>query len=282
MIVKEMIGRWPEDKALWSVWASMLSNGGREQDAFEVNKMLYLSGGLETEDELLKLIQYYSFYDMPYQAADIMERELKAQRVSQNPENLTFLSTLLRQARDYKRAIPVLETAARLSGEGKTYAAWGEALYNEGDCAASETAFNEAINRGYDAGKAWMLIASCRYDQTNTLDRLNCDMTDAQIEKASITKARGSAIEAFQQVPNGSRLQRDASKWIRFIDAEKEAFDRRCAFGGIQEVDLCYKDIKLAYAAIIFTGEFKLQDESCAKHKAAYDAEFRPRVSDTE
>jgi len=28
-IVKEMIGRWPEDKTLWDAWASMLANGGR-------------------------------------------------------------------------------------------------------------------------------------------------------------------------------------------------------------------------------------------------------------
>jgi len=39
-IVKQMINRWPEDKALWDAWASMLANGGREQEAFEVTKML--------------------------------------------------------------------------------------------------------------------------------------------------------------------------------------------------------------------------------------------------
>ena len=43
-IVKEMITKWPNDKQLWDSWASLLANGGREQDAFEVNNcLLYTS-----------------------------------------------------------------------------------------------------------------------------------------------------------------------------------------------------------------------------------------------
>ena len=68
-IVKQMLARWPEDKTLWESYASMLSNGGREEEAFEVKKIMYLKGMLTTEPELLKVVQYYSFYDMPYQAA---------------------------------------------------------------------------------------------------------------------------------------------------------------------------------------------------------------------
>jgi len=73
-IVKQMINRWPEDKTLWDAWASMLANGGREQEAFEVSKMLYLGGALTTEQDLMKVVQYYSFYDMPFQAAQIRSK----------------------------------------------------------------------------------------------------------------------------------------------------------------------------------------------------------------
>jgi len=82
-IVRQMINRWPEDKTLWDAWASMLANGGREQEAFEVTKMLYLGGALNSEADLMKVVQYYSFYDMPFQAAQILERELNAGRISQ-------------------------------------------------------------------------------------------------------------------------------------------------------------------------------------------------------
>ena len=190
------------------------------------------------------------------------------------------MSGLFRQAREYKRAIPILEEAAGQSGDAKLYADLGEALYNEGSCQKSESAFNEAINRGYDAGKSWMLIANCRYDETNKLERLNCDMTDAQMAEAPITKARASAVAAFNKVPSSSREKSNASKWIQFISAEREAVERRCVFERNVERDLCYQKIKLAYDSEIFTGGFKLEDENCLKFKADYDAEFRIKVEE--
>ncbi len=278
-IVKEMIQRWPEDKSLWDAWASMLANGGREQEAFEVTKMLYLGGALTDEPDLMKVVQYYSFYDMPYQAAEILEREMNANRISRSPDKLKQLSGLFRQAREYKRAIPILESAATQSGEGKLYADLGEALYNEGECKRSETAFTEAINRGYDAGKSWMLIANCRYDETSKLDRLNCDMTDAQMAEAPITRARASAISAFEKVPNGSRERGNATKWVKFINAEKLAVDRRCKFERNVERELCYQKMKQAYAAEVFVGEFKLDDaETCMQYKTDYDKKFRVKI----
>ena len=120
-IVKQMIGRWPEDNTLWDAWASMLANGGREEEAFEVTKMLYLGGALNKEADLLKVVQYYSFYDMPYQAAEILEREMNSNRISKTPDKLKQLSGLFRQAREYKRAIPILEAAASQSGDCLLY-----------------------------------------------------------------------------------------------------------------------------------------------------------------
>jgi len=273
-IVKQMINRWPEDKTLWDAWASMLANGGREQEAFEVTKMLYLGGALNTEQDLLKVVQYYSFYDMPYQAAQILEREMGAGRISKSTDKLKQLSNLFRQAREYKRAIPVLEQAAAGSSDAKTYADLGEALYNEGDCAKSEKAFREAINRGYDAGKSWSLIANCRYEATQQQQRLNCEMTDAQKAAAPITKSRLAAIEAFENVPNSSRQSRDAKKWIQFINAERNAVDRRCEFEATVVEELCYQKIKGAYAEEVFVGKLIIPEE-CAEFKEAYDTKFR-------
>lgn len=274
-IVKEMIGRWPEDKTLWDAWASMLANGGREQEAFEVSKMLYLGGALREESDLMKVVQYYSFYDMPYQAAQILEKEMNAGRISRDSDKMVQLSSLFRQAREYKRAIPVLESAASSSGQAKLYADLGEALYNEGQCQKAETAFREAINRGYDAGKSWMLIATCRYEETQNLDRINCEMTDAQKAQAPITLARSSAVEAFQQVPGSSREGRNATKWVSFIKAEEEAVERRCEFERSVEAELCFQQIKQGYDAIVFTGEFKVDDPNCLNYKDEYDTKFR-------
>ncbi len=277
-IVKDMIGRWPDDKQLWDNWASLLANGGREQEAFEVNKMLYLGGALSQEQDLLKVVQYYSFYDMPFQAAKILERELNVGRITESADRLVQLSDLFRQAREYKRAIPILEKAARQSGTAKLYADWGEALYNGGQCDKAEDAFKEAINRGYDAGKSWMLIATCRYEDTQSEERAVCaDTTSEQRAASAKNQKRNNAIEAFNQVPNSSTERRNAQKWITFIRAEAKAVEDRCIFEETLAQELCFIKIRQSYDAQVFTRKFEL-DEECQEFKPRFDKLYRQTV----
>lgn len=280
-IVRQMINRWPEDKTLWDAWASMLANGGREDEAFEVNKMLYLGGALNTEADLLKVVQYYSFYDMPFQAAEILQREMNAGRINESPDKLVQLSDLYRQAREYKRAIPILERAASSAGTGKLFAQLGEALYNEGQCAKAEDAFTNAINRGYEADKAWMLIGTCRYEDSQKEERLTCDGTTTESRRDSEkNKKRRKAIEAFSNVPRGSKESRNSTRWVSFIRAETKAVEDRCIFEAGVERDLCEIKIKQAYDAEVFKGAFELDDPNCLQYKAAYDAVYRVRVNE--
>lgn len=278
-IVRKMINRWPEDKTLWDAWASMLANGGREQEAFEVTKMLYLGGALNNEPDLMKVVQYYSFYDMPYQAAQILEREINAGRISQSSERLVQLSDLYRQSREYKKAIPILEKAAASSGQAKLYADLGEALYNEGDCLKAEQAFNSAIAKGFDAGKSYMLIGTCRYEDSQKQERAVCKgTTRADRQNSTKNKKRENAIEAFENVPLSSREGQNAKKWVSFIRAEADAVERRCEFEASVEKELCEQKIKLAYDAEPLVGKFELDDAKCMKFKAGYDAVYRVRI----
>ncbi|MEP6342488.1 MAG: hypothetical protein ABJ275_04165 [Maricaulaceae bacterium] len=278
-IVKQMINRWPEDKTLWDAWASLLANGGREQEAFEVNKMLYLGGALNTEADLLKVVQYYSFYDMPFQAAQILEKEINAGSIRQSPERLVQLSDLYRQAREYKRAIPILERAASQAGTGKLYADLGEALYNEGECVKAEKAFKDAMSLNFDKGKSWMLIATCRYEDAQKEPREVCKDTNKAQRAASVKNTkRNLAKEAFQSVPSSSREKRNANKWVTFINAEYKAIEDRCEFEKNVVKELCFVKIKQAYDAEVFKGEFALDDETCQAFIPEYDSIFRVTV----
>ena len=274
-IVKQMISRWPEDRDLWEAWASLFASTGQDEEAFAVTKLLYLGGALTTEPEISKVVQYYSYYDMPYQAAQILEKELNAGRVSRETERLVQLATLFRQAREYGRAIPVLEAATQSGGTGALYAQLGEALYNEGLCVRAETAFKKAIDRGYQAGKAWTLIATCRYEDVQEQEKLNCAMSETEKSAAPKTKARRLAIAAFENVPSQSKESRDAKKWISFIKAERLTFDKRCEFEERVRREECFKDIRRAYEGQFVDGKFALGNPECATYLEAYDKEFR-------
>lgn len=274
-IVLQMINRYPEDRTLWDTWASMLSNGGREQDAFEVNKMLYLGGAMKSEQDVMKIVQYYSFYEMPFQAAKILEREMNAGAVPSSPERLVMLSDLLRQAREYKRAIPILERAAAQSGTSRVYAQLGEALYNDGQCDKAETAFRKAIDAGYNRGKAWSLIATCIYESSQQEERVDCEWSEERKAQAPRTILRNKAYAAFSNVPSGTSAGNDASKWRQFIKAEEQAITDRCIFELNVERDICYGQIEQAYKSeFLNEGKFILKDESCMAYKEDFDKKF--------
>jgi len=277
-IVKEMINRWPNDKQLWDAWASMLATGGREQEAFEVTKMLYIGGALNSEQDLSKVVQYYSFYDMPYQAAQILQKEMNAGRLPRTTERMVQLSNLLRQAREYKAAIPVLEQAASQAGTSKLYADLGEALYNEGQCDKAESAFKQAISKGYDAGKSWFFIGECRYKQAQAIERPSCQVVDAgNLASTEWAKARDYAVDAFRQIPGNSRQGSGAREWAEFVKNDASGLVKRCEHEGTVERDLCFVIIEAAYENEVFAGGFKLEgdDAKCEAFKAEFDSKYR-------
>jgi len=281
-IVKQMIALWPEDKNLWQVWQSLLANGGREKESFEVTKMLYLGGALDQQREFETVVQYYGFYDMPYQAAKILERELNAGNIRETPEKLVQLSDLFRQAREYKLAIPALEKAAGTAGKAKLFADLGEALYKENQCGKAEAAFQKAMQLGYDQGKSWMLIASCRYDDAALETRPKCPFTAAQETTHPWSVKRTSAAAAFDNVPSSSREASNARKWRSFIAGEKSNLTKRCIFEADIEWQNCRDDIRRAYKSEFLDGKFTLNDEKCTKYIARFDKEFRKDVKKAE
>lgn len=274
-IAKQMINRWPQDKQLWQVWKSLLANGGREKESFEVTKMLYLGGALDTQQEFETVVQYYGYYDMPYQAARILERELNAGKIRETPEKLVQLSDLYRQAREYKKAIPALEKAASTSGKPKLFADLGEALYKENQCGKAEVAFKQAMKLGYDQGKSWMLIASCRYDDAATEKRPSCPYTEANETNLAWSTKRKAAAAAFDSVPTSSGEAGNARKWKSFIAGEKSSLKKRCIFEANIEWQNCRDDIRRAYKSEFLDGKFTLNDEKCTAYLDRFNKEFR-------
>ncbi len=280
-IVMQMLVRFPEDKTLWDTWKSMLANGGREEDAFEVTKMQYLGGALTTEPDILLVVQYYSVYEMPYQAAQILEREMNAGRVSKSENNLILLSERFLEAREYERATPVLEEAARVSGKGKIFAQLGEALHSRHKCDAAETALNKAINLGYNRGKAYSLIADCRYEQSQGAERIKCEWSDEKKAAAERTQLRDRAVAAYNKVPSGTKSSRAAKNWLTFINGEVQQIKDRCIFQAGVERDLCFQDIKGAYDNQVFNkGVFEMQDPTCQAYVPEYDSKYRIRTTE--
>ena len=195
-LLEQLLARNPNERRLWDAIAGDYFAANEERKAFEVQKAMYLGGILKTEDELMRIVNFYNRFDAPYHGARVLEKEMNAGRISKTYERLELLANLYQVAREFDLAIPVIEEAAELQNSGSMYERLGRSYAELQQWAKAEDALIKAINAGNlkDRGLAWVLIGQSRYERDD----------------------RAGAREAFRNANN-----RGGRGWLQFMDSEE-------------------------------------------------------------
>lgn len=195
-LLEQLLQRNPTERRLWDAIAGDYFQAGNQRRAFEVQKAMYLGGILQTEDEIMRVVNFYNQFDVPFQAAKILEKELNAGRITKTYEKLELLANLYQVAREFERAIPVIREAAQMNNSGEMYERLGRSYAELKEWEETEEALTQALNTGgiNDRGTAWTLIGQSRYER-------------GDVE---------GALEAFRSANN-----RGGRGWIDFIAAER-------------------------------------------------------------
>ncbi len=196
-LLQILLAKNPTERKLWDQIASDYYQSGNENKAFEVQKAMYLGGLLTKEDELMRIVNFYNSLDVPYQAAKVLEKEMNAGRIGSNYKRLELLANLYQVAREYEKAIPVINKAAEIAPDGSMYLRLGRSYSETRDWAKAEDALTKALNKGglktSDRNLAWVQIGQSRYER----------------------KDRPGAREAFKQANS-----RGGRGWLDFLAAE--------------------------------------------------------------
>ena len=205
-LLEKMINLWPDNRSYWTQLSGLYSQSGKDKDAFSVLEVAYRAGLLEREAELLTLVQYYSFFDNPYRGARLMEREMQAGIIKRNVNNLKLLSQLWSQSREHKRAIPILEEAARLDDNGELYYRLGQVLIADEQYAKGEQALANARRKGgltsKQLGDSWLLTGTARFSRAGD---------DPEV--------RSRARQAYVNASRYDCCRRQGNSWVAYIDA---------------------------------------------------------------
>lgn len=206
-LLERMVNNWPAERSYWTQLSGLYNSMGRDSDAFAVLEVAYRAGLLTKESEILTLVQYFSFYDNPFRGAKLLEREMQTGTVKRNVKNLTLLSQLWSQAREHKRAIPVLQEASRLSDSGELSFRLGQVLLADEQYAKAEVALREATRKGgmtqNQTGETWLLLGTAIFSQAGPEDR----------------ETRKRARAAFVRAESYSNTARQAREWRQYVDA---------------------------------------------------------------
>ena len=195
-LLEQLLAKNPNERRLWDAIAGDYFQANEERKAFEVQKAMYLGGILQKEDELMRVVNFYNRFNVPYHAARTLEKEMNAGRISKTYDRMELLANLYQVAREFDKAIPVIEEAARMNDSGAMYERLGRSYAELQNWEKTEDAMVKALNAGgvKDRGLVWVLIGQSRYERGD----------------------RDGAREAFRNANN-----RGGRGWLQFMDSEE-------------------------------------------------------------
>jgi tetratricopeptide (TPR) repeat protein len=203
-VVKELITYYPKDTYVLTL-AGVYSELGDTKKQLALTEVLYEQGMLNTASHVTNLANLYLLHGLPYKAATLLEKEMKANIVESNERNLRLVSQAWYQAREDEKAIPPLEQAAKLSSDGELYIRLAQAHLNLENWSEAAAAVEQGLRLG----------GLKRNDTANIM------LGMALFNQKRLEQAR----RAFERAASDSRSQRAASQWIAYVDSELKRRD---------------------------------------------------------
>ncbi|WP_075184835.1 tetratricopeptide repeat protein [Teredinibacter haidensis] len=203
-ILVKLVRHYPK-KAYHQQLASVY--GMLEQEKMQLAALdgLYLMGGIEKEQKLLNLAYLLIQGEYPYRAAKILEKGFADKMLKRNERNLETLAKAWGQAQEKRKAIPIMEEAAKLSDNGDLFGTL-MGLYLDIDDS------KKAIKAGKDALKKGKL---------KRVGDINLNIGVALLDIGNF----GDAISYFKEAKKDKRTKRFAETWLKY--AEREEYRRK-------------------------------------------------------
>jgi tetratricopeptide (TPR) repeat protein len=132
----------------------------RDKRALATLELAYVQGLLDRESELLNLAQAYLYHDVPYRAAEVLEKGLADEIVSEDAENWQLLGDSWLHAREYDAALEPLQRAAALSEDGNLYVRIAQVHLERDESRKAMEALEKGLSKGSldNPGHAYLLL----------------------------------------------------------------------------------------------------------------------------
>ncbi len=213
-LLEKMVTNWPTKKEYFSQLGALYQEKDRHKDSFAMLALAYNNNLLNKSDEFVRLAQLYRFYDYPYKAAKILEKEIGAGRIKKNKKNWEELGMAWLQAREHKKALRPLTNAAALAKDGDIYLLLCQTYFQDEEYAKAARDCQNAVNKGglkTNGGTAYQLLG------------IALDNQDKKEE----------AVKAFERCLDWESTERDCRRWVRHVNSkieyERKEIERQAA-----------------------------------------------------
>ena len=187
----------PNHKPYWEQLTALYQLSRKPITAAAVVELQALVDMLTKEKEILQGIQLLRAIHVPYLAGRRLQQEMTKGRVKKTLKNLNLLASCWTEAREFKKALQVLERTAALSADGKIHFRLGQLYIEQEQWQKAALALRSALKKGglKSPGEAWLLLGSVLHEMKKT----------------------NQAIRAFKKALQYKRTRQSARHWLAFL-----------------------------------------------------------------
>ncbi len=192
-VLKELLARNVDDASYWRLLVNhhMQREDGRA--ALTALAIAYLQGLLDKPDDLKRLISMYGYVEIPEKAARLLEEYMQDETLPSDPDTLRQLGDLWLLAREREKAKGVLQRAAAVAPDGRTYQLLGGIFFEDEQWRDAHASFVRALELGglEEPDRVQLLAGICAYRAGMRNE------ARAALEAASKSDALRSQAESF-------------------------------------------------------------------------------------
>jgi Tetratricopeptide repeat. len=144
-VVKQLSTYWPEKERYWETMAGTYMEMQKDTDALAALNLGYKYDAISKAETLENLARLNLFLEIPFQAASLIEKNLQEGNIENSEKNLRLLLGAWTAAREFNKAIEVIDVLAPLTGEGKLYIQKAMLLNENGDWEGVQDATAKAL-----------------------------------------------------------------------------------------------------------------------------------------
>ncbi len=207
-LLSEMVVLWPDRARYWEMLASAYLELEDDPNALATLMVAYKQGMVEEAPKLLNLVRLNLFLELPYEAGQILETEIASGRIEESSENLELLLSAWESAREYARAVAVIDKLAPLSDDGEHYMRKAQLLAEQADWSAVIEATGRALAVGGLEATGQALVLK--------------GMAHAELSEFDL------ALAAFDEARDyEDAARRNADAWIEYVRDRSQVAQNR-------------------------------------------------------
>jgi len=196
-VLQKLVLIAPDKKDYWQQLSATYQQTKQFSKALAVQDLAYKKGLINTETQILQLVNLMMYNKQPYQAALLLNKEIQARRVQPSAEHWELLANAWTIAREYQLASQALEKAADKSKKGELFLQLARLHIEQERWQLAIKALHKAIDKSgiKNKGNAYILLGMSLYE----------------------TKQMNASIKAFTKAKQYRKTSKAAKQWLNYI-----------------------------------------------------------------